>query len=145
MQAVPCGARSNTRLLPASISPPPPASIRPVRKYSTGILLFVQVKTVLTFGRLVTPQEKNKHTGSTTPKDAFAPASTSGRPRGARAQAGLRLSAPMLHAPTSRSEAETAQGGAPPNPTLIRSTCVLLLLLLYVAATATVVLLLRLI
>ena len=50
------------------------------------------------------------------------------------------------HAPMSRSEAETAQGGAPPNPTLVRFTCVLLLLLLYVAATAAVVpLLLRLV
>ena len=39
--------------------------------------------------RLVTPQEKNKHTGSITPTDAFAPASTSGRPRGGRAQAAL--------------------------------------------------------
>ena len=49
MQAVPCGARSNTRLLPASTSQPPPAGIRSVRKYNTGIYLFVQVKTVLTF------------------------------------------------------------------------------------------------
>ena len=45
--------------------------------------------------RLVTPQEKNKHTGSTTPTDAFALASTSDSPRGGRAQAGLPLSAPM--------------------------------------------------
>ena len=43
--------------------------------------------------RLVTPQEKDKHTGSTTP--TFAPASTSGRLRGGRAQAGLPLSEPM--------------------------------------------------
>ena len=35
----------------------------------------------------------------------------------------------------------TSPGGAPPNPTLIRSTCVLLLLLLYVAATAAAVVL----
>ena len=33
MQAVPCGARSNTRLLPASTSQPPPAGIRSDRKY----------------------------------------------------------------------------------------------------------------
>ena len=45
--------------------------------------------------RLVTSQEKHTHTGSTTPPDAFAPASTSGRPRGGRKQAGLPLSAPM--------------------------------------------------
>ena len=48
MQTVPCGARSNTRLLPASTSQPP-ASIGSVRKYNSGICLFVQVKTVLTF------------------------------------------------------------------------------------------------
>ena len=52
MQAVPCGARFNTRLLPASTSQPPPAGIRSVRKYSTGICLFVQVKTVLTFSHV---------------------------------------------------------------------------------------------
>ena len=32
MQAVPCGARSNIRLLPASTSQPPPAGIRSIRK-----------------------------------------------------------------------------------------------------------------
>ena len=52
IQAVPCGARSNTRLLPASTSQLPPAGIRSVRKYNTGICLFVQVKTVLTFGQV---------------------------------------------------------------------------------------------
>ena len=70
--------------------------------------------------RLVTPQEKNKHNGSTTLTDTFAPASTSGRPSRGRAQPVY----PCLHhahAATSRSGAETAQGGAPPNPTLIRS------------------------
>ena len=42
MQAVPCGARSNTRLLPASTSQPPPAGIRSVRKYNTGVPVFVK-------------------------------------------------------------------------------------------------------
>ena len=51
MQAVPCGARSNTWLLPASTSQPP-AGIRSVRKYNTGVCLFVQVKTVGTFGHV---------------------------------------------------------------------------------------------
>ena len=51
MQAVPCDARSNTRLLQASTSQPS-AGIRSVRKYNTGIYLFVQVKTVLTFGHV---------------------------------------------------------------------------------------------
>ena len=32
MPAVPCGARSNTRLLPVSTSQPPPAGVRSVRK-----------------------------------------------------------------------------------------------------------------
>ena len=41
-QAVPCGARSNTRLLPASTSQPPPAGIRFVRKYSTGICFLLK-------------------------------------------------------------------------------------------------------
>ena len=45
--------------------------------------------------RLVTQQEENKHTGSTTPTDSFAPAWTSGRPRGGRAQVDLLLSALM--------------------------------------------------
>ena len=52
MLAVPCGARSNTRLLPASTSQPPPAGIRSVRKYDTGTCIFVQVETVLTFGHV---------------------------------------------------------------------------------------------
>ena len=52
MQAVPCGANSNTRLVPASTSQPPPAGIRSVRKKYTGMCLFVQVKTVLTFGHV---------------------------------------------------------------------------------------------
>ena len=55
VQAVPCGARSNTRLLPASTSQPSPAGIRSVRKYNAGICLFVQVKTVLTFGHVSYP------------------------------------------------------------------------------------------
>ena len=95
MQAVPCGACSNTRLLPASTSQPPPAGIRSFRKYNTGICLSVQVKTVHTFGHVQLPRKRKINTGSTTPTDAFAPASTSGRPRGGRAQAGLPLSAPM--------------------------------------------------
>ena len=53
MQAMPCGARFNTRLLPASTSQPPPAGIRSGRIYNnTGICLFVQVKTVLTLGHV---------------------------------------------------------------------------------------------
>ena len=81
---------------PASTSQPPPASILSVRKYNTGICIFCSSKNgpyIRT--RLVTSLDKNKHTGSTTPTDAFAPASTSGRPLGRRAQAGLPLSAPM--------------------------------------------------
>ena len=80
--------------------------------------------------RLVTPQKKNKHTGSTTPTDAFAPASVSGRPRGGRAQVGLPLSNPC---PRTHVEmrGRNGPGRPPPNPTLliilliIRSTCTL--------------------
>ena len=87
------------------------------------------------------PRKKKKITGSTTPTDAFAPASASGPAR--RESAGrFILICNYALAPTSRSGAETAQGGAPPNPTLIRSIHALLLLLLYVAATVAVVLLL---
>ena len=50
MQAVPCGARSNIQLLPASTSEPPPAGIRSVRKYNTR--LSFQFETVLTFGHV---------------------------------------------------------------------------------------------
>ena len=52
MQAVPCGARTNTWLLLASTSRPPSAGILSVRKYNTGICLFVQVKMILTFGHV---------------------------------------------------------------------------------------------
>ena len=52
MQAVPCGARFNTRVLPASTSQSPPSGTRSVWKYNTGICLFVQGKTVLTFGHV---------------------------------------------------------------------------------------------
>ena len=144
LQAVPCGARSNTRLLPASASQPPPAGIRSVREYNTGMCLLVQEKKgpyIRT--HLATPQEKNKHNGSTTPTDAFFRSCPDEQPP---AQAGLpSCVCTLAHAPTSRSGAETAQGGAPPNPTLMRFICVLLLVRLYVAATAVVVLLLRLI
>ena len=49
MQAVPCGARSDTRLLPASTFLPPPVDIRSVQKYYTGICLYVELETVLIF------------------------------------------------------------------------------------------------
>ena len=78
-----------------------------------GICLFVQVKTVLTFGHVyLPPQEKNKHTGSCTPPDAFAPASTSGRESAGR----FTLVCTHAHAPTSRSGAETAPGRRTPKP-----------------------------
>ena len=62
MQAVPCGARSNTRLLPAYTSQCPLAGIRSVRKYNAGICIFVQVKTVLTFGHVWLPRKKTINT-----------------------------------------------------------------------------------
>ena len=52
MEAMTCGARSNTRLLPAATFQPPPAGIRSVRNYNTGISIFVELKAVLTFGHI---------------------------------------------------------------------------------------------
>ena len=55
MQAVPCGARSNTRLLPASTSRPLPPSLlllASALSYNTEICLFDKVKTVLIFGHV---------------------------------------------------------------------------------------------
>ena len=141
MQAVPCGARSITRLLPASTSQPPPTGIRSVRKYNTGICLFVQVKSVLTFRHIWLPHKRKKIHWVNHALRRFRPCLDE-RPRARRESAG-RFTLVCTHAPTSRSGAETAQGGAPPNPTLIRSTCILLLLLLYVVATTAAVLLLR--
>ena len=62
MQAVPYGARSNTWLLRASTSQPPPAIIRAVRKYITGICVFVDSKTVLTFGHVELPRKRKTNT-----------------------------------------------------------------------------------
>ena len=49
MRAVPCGARSDTWLRPASISQPLPFDIRYVRRYETGNRLYVEFKTVVVF------------------------------------------------------------------------------------------------
>ena len=96
MQPVPYGARSNTRLLPAFASQPPPAGIRSVRKYLPGYVFLFKYKRSLHSDTSRYPAKgKKKHTGSTTPTDAFAPALMSGRPRDGRAQAGAPLSAPI--------------------------------------------------
>ena len=139
MQAVPCGAHSNTWLLPASTSQPSPAGICSVRKYCTGICVFVRVKTVLTFDHGWIPRKRKIN-----PPSQPRPQTLSLLPdrAAARAAGERRPVYPFLHPCTSRTGAETAHGGAPPNPTLIRSTCVLLLLILCVAATAALVLLL---
>ena len=84
--------------------------------------------------RLVTPQEKNKHTGSTTPIDAFGPASTSGHPRDGRAQAGLPLSAPMPTHPRRDPGPKRPRATCPKTPPYPIHMCT--------AATAAVVLLL---
>ena len=102
--------------------------------------------------RLVTPQEEhNIHTGSTTPTDAFAPASMGGRTRGGRAQASLPLSAPMPMHPRRDLGPKRLRAARPQTPHYSNPhVCVLLLLLLlqlYDAATtaaAVVLLLLRL-
>ena len=47
MQAVLCGARSNTRLLPASTSQPLPAGMRIVQKNNTGVCVMFKLKRCL--------------------------------------------------------------------------------------------------
>ena len=49
MTAVPCGARSDARLLPASSSQPRSAHFRSVRTYNTTIYIFLKFRTILTF------------------------------------------------------------------------------------------------
>ena len=61
----------------------------------TGYVFFFKQKRSLHADTSSYPARQNKHTGPTTPTDAFAPASTSGHLRGRRAQVGLPLSAPM--------------------------------------------------
>ena len=64
--------------------------------------------------RLVTPQEKYKHTGSTTPSDGFFRSCLDKRPP---AQAVLPLCVcTHVHAPTWRSGAEPAQAARPQTP-----------------------------
>ena len=84
MQAVPRGARSDTRLLPASTSQPPPVDIRSVRKYNTGVCRDVKVKTVLIISDM-SSYPARKETPAHPHPDAFARASTSTHPRGGRA------------------------------------------------------------
>ena len=84
--------------------------------------------------RLVTPQKKSKHTGSTMPTDAFAPASTSA----ARAAGGRKPICPCLHpCPCTHVEirGQNSPGRHAPKPhNNPIHMCILLLLLLYVAA-----------
>ena len=64
MQAVPCGARSDTRLLPASGAQPRSAQIRSVRTYNTRLNVYFNVKTVLSFVGYVRLSRKKRSTGS---------------------------------------------------------------------------------
>ena len=64
MQAVPCGARSDTRLLPASGAQPQSAQIRSVRAYNNRLNVYFNVKTVLTFLGHVRLSRKKRSTGS---------------------------------------------------------------------------------
>ena len=64
MQAVPCGARSDTRLFPASGSQARFAQIRSVRTYNTRIYLYFELKTVLTFLGYIELFRKKRSTGS---------------------------------------------------------------------------------
>ena len=96
MQDVPCGACSNTRLLPASTFQPLPASIRSVRKNNTGIIYmcFCSSKNgpyIRT--RLVTPQEKMNTLRQPRPQTL----SLLPRRAAARAAGERRLVYPCLH------------------------------------------------
>ena len=64
MQAVPCGARSDTRLLPATGAQPRSAQMRSVRTYNTRLHVCFNVKTVLTFLGHVWLSRKKRCTGS---------------------------------------------------------------------------------
>ena len=68
MQAVLCDARSDTRRLPASTSQPPSAGIRSVWKYNTRTCVCSSKNGPYIRTRLVTPQEKNKHTSQPRPQ-----------------------------------------------------------------------------
>ena len=80
MQAVPCGARFDTRLLPASTSQPPPVDIRSV--YNTGICFYVEVKTVFLFSD-TSSYPASKETPAYPHQDTFVRDSTSTRARAA--------------------------------------------------------------
>ena len=108
MQAVPCGARSNTRLLPASTSQPPPAGIRSIRKYTTGICLFVQVRTVLHSDTYTYPA-REKYTHRVDHAHRLFRSCLDERPPARWESAGrFILVCTHAHAPTSRSGVETA-------------------------------------
>ena len=64
MQAVPCGARSDTRLFPASGSQPRSAHIRSVRTYNTRTYTSFEVRTVIKFRGRVQSSRKKRSTAS---------------------------------------------------------------------------------
>ena len=104
MQAVPCGARSDTRLLPASGAQPRPAQTRSVRAYNPRLNVYFKVKTVLTFlghVRLSRKKEAPAH------PEAFARSWPSLGRRGAR-----RPDSPLVH-PGARTHGEIRGRNAP--------------------------------
>ena len=104
MQAVPCGARSDTRLLTASGSQPRSGQIRSVRAYHTRRYLYFGDKTIVTFFGHV---ELSARKGVPAHPDAFARASTSAGPRSGRAP-----NFPCLH-PCPRTHGEIRGRNAP--------------------------------
>ena len=98
MQAVPCGARSDTRLLPASDSQLLSAQILSVRTYNTSIYIFIsKTKRSLHFAeKSIYPARKE----APAHPDDFARARTSAGPRGGRA-----TDSPRLH-PCTRTHGE---------------------------------------
>ena len=117
MQAVPCGARSDTRLLPASSSLSQSGQIRSVQTYNASIYMFIyiyilKVKTVLAFLGHVQLFPKKRGTGSPgrfrSCPDERAP------PR--RESSGFPLSAPMPTYPRRDPRPKRTRAARPRTP-----------------------------
>ena len=116
MHGVPCGAPSTTGLLPASTSQPPPACIRFVRIYYTGICISDEVKTVLTFANVQLPRKRKLNTPGQPRSQTLL---LLPRRAAARAAGEYRSLYPCLHpCPHARVEirGRTGSGRRPPKP-----------------------------
>ena len=99
LQAVPCGARSDTRLLPVSTYQPLSTDICSVRNYKTGIIDFVEVKAVVIFSDTCSYPQILKINTNTPPQPCPDASALPRRAPARRESAGLPLSALMLTHP----------------------------------------------